>query len=188
MLVNLVLLTALAQPAAEPAAPGALPPEQAMAVIDAQGNLKITIVSCACYGPAEQEVEAAVPDKPGPDKAAAKVKVKVTSVLVTTAELSAKAVEAYTADGASLGKEKLAELLARERTVLVATDGKKVDPFFLELYKEGTVVLVPPANVLGGGANPYSGPMVVPAPEPRRIPDAPDKPAEKPLDTKPSPR
>ena len=76
---------------------------------------------------------------------------------VTTAELPAKNVEAYTMEGRAIPTEKLAELLAKERNVLVALDGKKVDPFFLQIYKEGTILLVPPANTLGGAFNPFGG-------------------------------
>ncbi len=52
-------------------------------------------------------------------------------------------------------------------------DGKKVDPFLLQLYKEGTTVLVPPANTLnmspggyGDGGYYYAPPFkTMPAPE-----------------------
>jgi hypothetical protein len=185
MTFSLVLTAALALPGADPAAPGGQPPEQAVAVIDAEGTLKITHVSCVCSGMAMPEPIPAGPDKPGGDKAPAKPKVKVSTVLLTTAELPAKMVEAYTADGTPLPKEKLAELLKKERTVLVAMDGKKVDPFYLELYKEGTVVLVPPADTfaganVGGYGSPYYPPVVVPAPPP--LP--PERPLEK-LEKKP---
>ena len=47
MMLSFVLAAALA--AAEPAAPSGAPPEQAVAIIDGQGNLRITIASCNCY-------------------------------------------------------------------------------------------------------------------------------------------
>jgi hypothetical protein len=87
--------------------------------------------------------------------------------MVTTAELPAEFVEAYTTDGRLIPAEKLATMLEKERTVLVAVDGKKVDPFFLQLYKEGTIVLIPPPNALNlgvGGA--YGGAAVLPVPAP----------------------
>ena len=186
MTFSLILMTALAAPAADPAAPGGTPPEQATAVIDAEGTLRITHVSCVCNGAPMPETPAPAP-KPGGDKPPAKPKAKVTTVMLTTAELPAKAVEAYTADGAPVGQEKLAELLKKERSVLVAMDGKKVDPFYLELYKEGTIVLVPPADTFagaGGFGNPYGPPTVVPA-APPPPPDRPDRPKDLPLEKKP---
>jgi hypothetical protein len=151
---GLFLVAVLAQPAAEPAAAGGLPPEQALASIDARGNLTITHITCACPGPA-QYLQPAVPapETPGAENAPAKTKpkVKVTSLMVTLTELPAKDVQAYTADGRRITAERLATLLAKERTVLVALDGKKVDPFHLQLYKEDAIVLVPPANTVGTG-------------------------------------
>jgi len=114
-------------------------------------------------------------------KVPVKAKVKVTTVMVTTAELSAKHVEAYTADGRPINGEKLKTLLAKERTVLVAMDGKKLDPFHLQLYKDDTIVLVPPANTLnmGGAYGAYGGygsPVTPPiVPEPKRPPMGHDK-------------
>jgi hypothetical protein len=165
---TLLLLTALAQPV-EPAvppqpgnAPGGMAPEQVLASIDAKGKLTIVHVSCNCYGPMAQENTVEVPGKK--DEKPTKVKVKVSSVVMTTAELPAKHVEAYTAGGERIEPEKLAKLLAKERTVLVATDGKKVDPFHLQLYKDDTIVLVPPANTLNmGGATGAYGIGVTPA-------------------------
>jgi hypothetical protein len=159
----LVLWTALAQPGREPAAAGGLPPAQMLARMD-KGTLAITQVSFSvpgsCYGSYGSYYSSGygsgAPAAP-PGKAA--VKVKVTSVLVTTVELPAKNVEAHTTDGRAISATELAKLLTKDRTVLVALDGKKVDPFFLQLYKEGTIVLVPPANTLNMG---YGAPVRVP--------------------------
>lgn len=166
---SLLVLAVLAQPAVELSQP-----IQAAARIDGAGNLIISVVSEAgpgFAGPVE------FPGK-------AKVKVKVLSVFVTTTELPAKSVEAYTVDGRLVTAERLTELLAKERTVLVALDGKKVDPFLLQLYKEGTILLVPPANTVqfepGGAIGGHNHPVdpSTPVPEerilpPRRIPDRP---------------
>ena len=96
--------------------------------------------------------------------------------MVTTMELPANCVDAYTVDGKSLTVEKLATLLEKERTVLVALDGKKIDPFLLELYKEGTIVLVPPANTMNMGYGGYGEPPVeVVIPELRKMPAAPKR-------------
>jgi hypothetical protein len=162
---TLLLLSALAQPVEPPVPPqpgdlpGGMAPEQVMACIDAKGNLTIVHVTCNCYGPATQETTVEVPAKK--DEKPTKVKVKMSSVVMTTVELPAKHVEAYTAGGERIEPEKLAKMLAKERSVLVAMDGKKVDPFHLQLYKDDTIILVPPANTLnmGGGLNPYTYPV-----------------------------
>jgi hypothetical protein len=162
------LFAALAQPAPEPAAAGGLPPEQVLASIDTQGNLTITQVACACPGGFMGPRAFPAPEgEKAPAKA--KSKVKVTSLMVTLTEMPAKDVQAFTAEGRPISAERLATLLAKERAVLVALDGKKVDPFHLQLYKEDTIVLVPPANTVGGdggyGGWGYGGHAVaVPAP------------------------
>ena len=180
MMSSLVLLAALVQAAPEPAAPSGMPPEQALASIDAKGNLTIVHVACSCVGnmnggyimPAHGPKETA--------KGPGKPKIKVANLTVTTAELPAKNVEAYTADGRAIDADKLRTLLAKERTVLVAMEGKKVDPFFLQLYKEDAIVLVPPANTIpmDGGFAPYGVGTTTPvpigpiAPDPKRpLPD-----------------
>src|SRR5262249_15461184 len=99
---SLALLTALALPAAAPAAPGGMAPEQALAVIDAKGKMIITHVSCTCYGPAVQENVVTVPGEKD-----TKVKVKVSSVMLTTAEIDAKHVQAYTVAGKTIPVQKL---------------------------------------------------------------------------------
>jgi hypothetical protein len=175
---SLVLLTALAQPA-PPAPPSSTQPIQLLARID-KGNLTITTVTSlgsvdygnsGCKGYAPATIPATVP-------ATAPVKVKVTTVMVTTMELPAKDVEAYSVDGKKISAETLATLLAKDRPVLVATDGKKVDPFLLQLYKEGTIVLVPPANTLnmspgvgGPGGPSYSTPYYGGPPTGEKIPE-----------------
>src|SRR5690242_3892578 len=108
MTLSLVLLAALAPSAPEPAAPSGMPPEQALASIDAKGNLTITHVACFCVG--FPGGEAAVPGheaKGETGKGPAKAKVKVTNFAVTTAELPAKNVEAYTANGRPITAETL---------------------------------------------------------------------------------
>jgi hypothetical protein len=188
---TLLALTVLAQPAPAPGA-GATQPTQVVARID-KGNLLITSVAnlggsdyAGCYGFPGVVVPADPAALPGKAPAKAPVKVKVSRVVLTTVELPAKEVEAYTTDGKTVSAEKLAEMLAKERTVLIAPDGKKVDPFYLQLYKEGTIVLVPPANTLhplqggyGGPAygSPAYGPPIrapreeLPAPLDRKPPD-----------------
>ena len=128
-----------------------------LARIDAKGTLTFTHVVSTGFGCMGQEITVKVPDKPGAEKIPVKAKIKVTSLMVMKTELPAKYVEAYTVDGKSLTAEKLATLLEKDRTVLVALNGKKVDPFLLELYKEDTIILVPPANTMNVGQGGYRG-------------------------------
>ena len=181
---SLLVLAALAQPAPEAATPGGARPEQALAKIDGKGKLTITLVSPACPGPGGPETTVTVYEKKGTEKVAVQVKVKVASVVLTTAELPAKYVEAYTVEGTAITGDNLAEMLTKERTVLVAMDGKKVDPFHLQLYKEGTIVLVPPANTLvpgfGGYVGAYGGSVVPVSPPPPPMPLEKPKPDREP--------
>jgi hypothetical protein len=164
---SLVLLTVLAQPPAAPAGPGGAPPEQAVAIIDGEGKLRITQISFPCgygNGPGGSATETAVLVKRGADKV--RVKVKVNSLVLTTTELPANVVDAYTVDGKPIAAEKLAAMLAKERTVLISRDGKKIDPFHLDLYKEGTIILVPPADALQPAVAPYDNPIPGRGPQP----------------------
>jgi hypothetical protein len=70
---------------------------------------------------------------------------------------SAADVEAFGTDGRRIPLRTLAKLLHDERPVLLSPDGQKVDPFYLQLMKEGTVILVLPAPEL-------SAPRQAPAP------------------------
>ena len=175
MLFNLVLATVLAQPGLEPAGVGATPPKPVRAHIDSKGTLKIAYVASVCPGAGSGEMTVPVPAVKGKEKAAGAT-VRVTKLTMTLVEVSARHVTAYTADGRPVSPERLATLLAKERTVLLAVDGKKVDPFLLELYKEDTLVLVPPANIVNfmtdGATGSYGGApvMVAPMPAPRRMP------------------
>jgi hypothetical protein len=177
---SMILLAALAQPAGpEPAVPIGMAPDQGLATIDAKGKLIIWRVTTSCFGAPSQEVELNAADKKETEKA----KAKITNMMLSVVELPAKNVEAYTVDGKPIAAAKLAELLAKERVVLVALDGKKADPFHLQLYKEGTIVLVPPANVMGMD-NGLQGPLPLPVPAPlppfpppdRKIPQGDTKP------------
>jgi len=163
---SLVLLAALAPAAPEPAEPSGMPPTQMLASIDGTGKLTLTWVMCNCDYPGMPEIVPPLPK--GEDKAPEAPKVKVRSMTVTTAELSAKHVTAYTVDGRPVAADKLATMLAKERSVLVVLDGKKVDPILLQLYKDDTLVLVPPAHSLNVGMGGYYGTPATVVPVPAR--------------------
>lgn len=155
MTLGLVLMSALTLPGLEPGAPSGTAPRQVLASIDSKGNLKITYATSV--GPGFGGGAMSVPVEQEKGKPPVPVKVRVTSLMVTSVELDAKHVKAYTADGRPVAGKRLAEMLAKDRAVLVSTDGKKVDPYYLELYKEGTLVLVLPANTLNLGSGPFGG-------------------------------
>jgi hypothetical protein len=147
-MVSVLFLMALAHPAGPASeSPTGTPPVQALAVMDAKGRMTLTRVQPVCgTGPMTREVEVNAEPKRG-DKEPFKIKARITKMVLTVVELQADYVEAYTVDGKAIPAAKLVELLAKERTVLLSLDGKKIDPFYLELYKEGTIVLVPPAEL-----------------------------------------
>ena len=69
-------------------------------------------------------------------------------------------VKVYDSRGRTVDPKDLPQLLKNPVPVLVSTDGKKVDPYYLKKVKKGTLVLVPPK------AQPYQleeGPSVLPA-------------------------
>src|SRR5579883_1154108 len=179
-MLSLVLMTALVPGADPTVAPGGQPPEQMLASIDSRGNLTLTHAVCVCYGPGPHENTVTAHEMKDKDKVAVKVKVKTSSVMLTTAQLPVKYVQAYTIDGKTIPTEKLTTLLAKEKTVLVSLDGKKVDPFYLELYKEGTILLVPPANTITinmpGGFGGYGEAVPLPVPDDRKPDPKPEKP------------
>ena|ERR1051326_14034 len=157
-----LLFASLILPSADPAPAqvGGMPPVQCLASIDSKGKLTLTrVMSAGCdRGGDEIELKAEV-KRPDKETVKAVVKAKVTKLQIVVVELPAEFVEAYTEDGKAIPAAKLAELLVKEKAVVASQDGKKVDAFHLQLYKEGTIVLVPPANLwtdnsYGGGYGP----------------------------------
>jgi hypothetical protein len=53
-----------------------------------------------------------------------------------------KTVRMYDTDGKPVDPKAVAKRLARETPVLLSADGKKVDPFYLQVMKKDTLVLV----------------------------------------------
>jgi hypothetical protein len=179
---SLIVLSALAQPAPapEPAVPSGIPPEQMLASIDVKGKMKFTFVMA--HEPATHEQTVTTYQTKGTEKVPIQVKVKVSHLSVTTAELAAEHVEAFTVGGRPLSREQLTTLLSKERTVLVAMDGKKVDPFYLRLYKDDAILLIPPANALSGACGGYGGYVGGAGVAPVEIAPAPFPPAPVPRD------
>lgn len=149
---TLFLLAAFVQPdvpqpeGPRPGVQSSMALAQGLAVINDKGTLTITRVE-AVMG--TKEIWLKRPAKKDSEKV--QVKATVTSVQLTVVELPAHVIQAYTVAGKAIDAAKLGEMLAKERTVLITLDGKKADPFHLELYKEDTIILVTPANLWDRG-------------------------------------
>jgi hypothetical protein len=68
--------------------------------------------------------------------------------------LDGKDVQVYGSDGKKISLKDVPRLLKKATPVLVSADGKKVDPFYLRLAREGTLVVVSPALVAAAIAAP----------------------------------
>src|SRR5262249_34837110 len=79
-------------------------------------------------------------------------------------------------DGKAVHRKTLARLLARETPLLLSADGKPVDPFYLQVMKAGTLVLVLPRT--------EGAPALLPEPAvpPQKIPKNADKGPDRPKD------
>ncbi len=170
---SVVLFALLGQAPGEPAPKSiaGLPPVQGVASMDGKGNLAIArVTTMGGYGMGDRELWLKAPEKKPGEKVM--VRAKVTQMIVTIVEVPAGVVEAYTVDGKVIAPAKLAEMLAKERAVLISVDGKKLDPFHVQLYKEDTIILVPPANLGQLDLGPYGVP---PGPPPYEMPRPPEK-------------
>ena len=78
-----------------------------------------------------------------------KVQIQNNFFMMRTRTLPAAAVRAFGTDGKRLPAAELRRLLRKEVTVLVSADGRKVDPFYLEVFRADTPVLVLPSPVQG---------------------------------------
>jgi RNA polymerase sigma factor (sigma-70 family) len=74
------------------------------------------------------------------------------------------AVPVYDTTGKRVAPKNVTELLKESAPVLVATDGKPVDPFYLKLVKEGTLIFVVPGGI--SVQQPITLPQPPPPPQP----------------------
>jgi hypothetical protein len=151
--------------------PHGLPPQLASASIDDKGMISIQ-ESFGGSEPMEMEIEV---NKDGV-KEKRKIVVKTTFFSMNKRSLEAKWVKAHDATGKDISAKNLSARLAKHTNLLVSVDGKEVDPYYLQLYKEGTVVLMPPAlGYYGGGYTDAPPPAVEPKtdgefPQPKKLP------------------
>jgi hypothetical protein len=137
------------EPAAGARLPAGQPPVTALAVLS-EGRIVLRVPATA-YEPRTTLVQ---PEAGQPQRA-------VTSYAQVSVEqvqqFEAAAVQAFDTGGERISAKALRGLLKKETAVLLAADGRKPDPFHLQLIKEGTVILVPPA--------PKPAPPLEPAPQ-----------------------
>jgi hypothetical protein len=138
-----------------PAPPKGPQPTARVASLDEEGNVRVriteagerpvTTVKRTVVGGAVREVETTVMT-PFFSEIVKKVPVKD--------------VKAFDTRGKALDEKALAEALKKETIVLVSADGNPVDPFYLKIVKEGTVVLVLPQDA----KEKTPGPLLPPLP------------------------
>ncbi len=81
----------------------------------------------------------------------------------TTRTLDSEWIKGCSVFGKEYDARTLADKLQKPTTVLVSADGKAVDPYYLRVIQEGTIVVVAPTPY-------YAVPTVVPAPAPQKFP------------------
>jgi hypothetical protein len=112
-----------------------VPPALGLAVVEKQGRvLRLCEFGCV-YAPTDAGAGQNSEDR-GPGY------VPVAQLVERTLDLAQTPV--YTMDGKRVESKRLAELLPEQTPVVIARDGKMVDPFHLRVIKEGTLIVVPP--------------------------------------------
>jgi hypothetical protein len=89
-------------------------------------------------------------------------KVTVVIQVPVTRKLPARSVHVYGTDGKKMDASALPKLLKKETVVLLSADGRPVDSFYLQLVRQGTLVLVHPQEKAVQDLRPE------PVPEPKR--------------------
>lgn len=77
----------------------------------------------------------------------------------------------YDTAGKEIDAGRAAKLLSRPTVVLVSSDGKPLDPYYLRTIKDGTLLVVPPVTTAPLPPGPPVRPRLVPdPPRDRRVP------------------
>ncbi len=126
--------------------PDGLPPFLARAVMEQEGVIQLRSRVTTYQQWTFESLEGGDAKTPGKAKAVPGGFVPI-SVEVSR-RLDAKEIRAFDADGKPISRTKLAGLLKTETAVLLSADGKPVDPFFLQVVKKGTVILMPPVETM----------------------------------------
>jgi hypothetical protein len=142
-LLAAVLASALAAPA--PDEPIKLPQGQAPATVVASmakdGNIEITQTQNV---PVIEERTRTVNTADG-RVVTEKYAVTIMKTVQVTHRIKTEGVKVSTADGKAIDVKDLPDKLRKPTIILLATDGNKVDPFYLKIVKADTLVVVPPA-------------------------------------------
>lgn len=138
-------------------APQGLPPTQVIASVTKDGEFEITQSRLVAARHTEERTTAA----------GGKYTVQVVSYrpVQETRRLKGEGVKVYTAAGKEVSARDAADKLKKPAIVLLAADGKKVDPFYLKIIKPDTLVLVAPVVVAPAAGTP-STPATPPADKP----------------------
>jgi hypothetical protein len=157
-LLAAVLASAVAAPAPaeEIKPPAGPPPAQVVASMDKDGNIEVvqTVVE---YRTEVRTVTKVVMGR----KLAENYTVTVPVTRQTRQQFVAKDAKVYTAGGKEVDAKDVPEKLKKPTIVLLSANGQKVDPFYLKIIKEDTLVIVasppqPPATTGDGGKPPPS--------------------------------
>jgi hypothetical protein len=138
-----------------PAPPKGPQPLVRLVSADADGNVSYRVI----YTTYETQTVTRVVNVNGKQVQVAE-QVVVPVMKETMRKVAAKDVQAFDTRGKPLEAKDVAESLKKETIVLVSADGRPVDPFFLKIIKEGTVVLVLPPEK--GDPTPPPGPPPAP--------------------------
>lgn len=147
----------LPPPKKNAAGPAGMPPSLASASVDAKGMIHIQ-ESSGGTEPMDMDIEV---ENDGV-KEKVKITVKNTYFSMNKRSLEAKWVKAHDVSGKDIDAKALTTKLNKHMNVLVSVDSKKVDPYYLQLYKEGTIVLMPPSFGYYGGGTVLAPPIGVP--------------------------
>ncbi len=139
-----LLLPAAPVPAPKATLPKGPPPRIVSASIDSEGGFQFVEVATK-YVPQQRAREVVVGGQV--QKVTETVMVPVTQMVQRKVE--SESVEVYGVDGKKIDPEEVRKLAGKTVPVLVSSDGKPVDPFFLRLAREGTLVLVLSAKGAG---------------------------------------
>jgi hypothetical protein len=142
MLCALILASATAAPApAEeaPKPPDGPPPTQVIASMTKEGEFEIT--QPVLVPETHQEERTVTVNGQAVKQVVSVVDYKTVQV---TRRVSAEGVKVTTAAGKDVDAKELPERLRKPTIVLLAADGKKVDPFYLKIVKSDTLVIVTP--------------------------------------------
>jgi hypothetical protein len=160
-LLAAVLALAAPLPADEaPKAPQGLPPTQVIARADKDGTIEVLRTGVVYR---VEDRTRAVNVNGRVVQVVEKVSVPMTSEI--TVKYAAKDARLFTAAGKELDPKELPERLKKKTIVLLSENGQLVDPFYLKVVKEDTLVLVvtaPPPMPAPGVVTPVPDPPPAP--------------------------